>query len=194
MTALRIGVVAAFTLLSAGVLAAGTAAAQTIKDFQGHFVGIGVTRVKQVTGSVAARDRDLDVVIIAGSDGGFSLSWKTVYLYRWTKSEKSKKRFSSLTFKPTDKKNVWRATRSGDPLAGRAMIWARLEGKVLSVYVVAADPAGGLSTAIYERTLTKNGMLLRFASRHNGKVVRTVNAELKRAKAEKKPGKKMEKK
>jgi len=189
MTALRIMVVAAFTLLSAGMLA-GTAAAQTIKDFQGHFVGIGVTRVKQVKGSVAARDRDLDVVIIAGSDGGFSLSWKTVYLYRWTKSEKSKKRFSSLTFTPTDKKNVWRAARSGDPLAGRAMIWARLAGKVLTVYVVAADPEGGLATAIYERTLTKKGMLLRFASRHNGKVVRTVNAELKRAKPEKKMKKK----
>jgi len=70
------------------------------------------------------------------------------------------------------------------------MIWARLEGKVLSVYVVAADPKGGLATAIYERTLTKKGMLLRFASRHNGKVVRTVNAELKRAKPEKKMKKK----
>jgi hypothetical protein len=169
-----------------GMLLAGTAAAETIKAFEGHYVGVGVTRVKQQKGSVAARDRDLDVVIIAGSDGGFSLSWKTVYLYRWTKSEKSKKRFSSLTFVPTDKKNVWRAKRSGDPLKGSAMIWARLEGKVLSVYVVAADPAGGLATAIYERTLTKKGMLLRFTSRHNGKVVRTVNAELKRAKDEKK--------
>jgi hypothetical protein len=181
MTALRIGLVAAFALLFAGA-----AAAETIKDFEGHYVGIGVTRVTQQKGSVAARDRDLDVVVIAGKDGGFSLSWKTVYLYRWTKSEKSKRRFSSLTFVPADKKNVWRAKRSGDPLAGRAMIWARLEGKVLSVYVVAADPAGGLATAIYERTLTKTGMLLRFTSRHNGKVVRTVNAELRRAKDEKK--------
>lgn len=181
MTALRVAVLAAFA-----VMLAGAAAAETIKDFQGHFVGIGVTRVKQPKGSVAARDRDLDVVIIAGSDGGFSLSWKTVYLYRWTKSEKSKKHFASLTFKPTDKKNIWRAVRSGDPLAGRAMVWARLEGKVLTVYVVAADPEGGLATAIYERTLTKTGMLLRFASQHNGKVVRTVNAELRRAKAEKK--------
>ena len=87
------------------VLLVGPAMAETIKDFEGHFVGMGGTRVKQPTGSIAARDRDLDVVIIAGADGGFSLSWKTVYLYRWTKSEKSKKRFSTLTFKPPDKKN-----------------------------------------------------------------------------------------
>jgi hypothetical protein len=172
------------------VLLAGPAMAETIKDFEGHFVGMGVTRVKQPTGSVAARDRDLDVVIIAGSDGGFSVSWKTVYLYRWTKSEKSKKHFSTLTFKPTDKKNVWRAVRSGDPLKGRAMVWARIDGKVLKVYVIAADPAGGLATAIYERRITKQGMQLRFLSTRDGKPVRSVNAVLRRAK----PGKKMEKK
>jgi hypothetical protein len=185
MTALRIGVVAAMVMVLAGA-----AAAETIKDFEGHYVGMGITRVKQPTGSVAARDRDLDVVIIAGKDGGFSLSWKTVYLYRWTKSEKSKKHFSSLTFVPTDTKNVWRAKRSGDPLKGRAMIWARLEGKVLSVYVVAADPEGGLATAIYERTLTPTGMQLRFVSQRDGKQVRSVNAVLRRAKAEKKMEKK----
>ena len=177
MTALRIGLVAAFALLFAGA-----AAAETIKDFEGHFVGMGVTRVKQPTGSIAARDRDLDVVIIAGADGGFSLSWKTVYLYRWTKSEKSKKRFSTLTFKPTDKKNVWRAVRSGDPLKGRAMVWARIDGKVLKVYVIAADPAGGLATAIYERRITKQGMQLRFLSTRDGRPVRSVNAVLRRAK------------
>ncbi|HUT47944.1 MAG TPA: hypothetical protein VM325_01280 [Alphaproteobacteria bacterium] len=173
---------AAFAVL----LFAGTAAAQTIKDFEGHYVGVGVTRVKQSAGRVAARDRDLDVVIIAGPDGGFSLSWKTVFLYRWTKSEESKKRLSSLTFKPTGKPGIWRATRSGDPLAGRAMIWARLAGKVLSVYVVAADPGGGLVTAIYQRTLTKTGMQLRFSSQRDGKQLRTVDAVLRRAKAEKK--------
>jgi hypothetical protein len=187
MLALRMftAALAVFVLLPLLTAARG-AVAETIKDFEGHYVGIGVTRVKQSVGHVAARDRDLDVVIIAGSDGGFSLSWKTVFLYRWTKSEKSKKRFSSLTFKPAGKPGVWRAVRSGDPLMGRAMIWARLAGKVLSVYVVAADPAGGLVTAIYERTLTKNGMQLRFASRREGKEIRTVNAELRRKKMEKK--------
>ena len=173
---------AAFAVL----LLAGAAAAETIKDFEGHYVGMGVTRVKQPVGHVAAQDRDLDVVIIAGSGGGFSLSWKTVFLYRWTKSEESKKRFTSLTFKPTGKPGIWRATRSGDPLAGRAMVWARLAGKVLTVYVVAADPGGGLVTAIYQRTLTKKGMQLRFASHRDGKQLRTVNAILRRAKTDKK--------
>jgi len=184
MTGVRtiMAAVAAF----AALLLAGAASAETIKDFEGHYVGVGVTRVQQSVGHVAARDRDLDVVIIAGSDGGFSLSWKTVFLYRWTKSEESKKRFTSLTFKPTGRPGIWRATRSGDPLAGRAMIWARLAGKVLSVYVVAADPAGGLVTAIYQRTLTKKGMQLRFVSERDGEQLRTVNAMLRRAKAKKK--------
>jgi len=181
MRALRFGFAAAFALVLAG-----SAAAETIKDFEGHFTGIGVTRVTQPKGNVAARDRDLDVVIIADKEGGFSLSWKTVYLYRWTKSEKSKKNFTSLTFKPTDKANVWRATRSGDPLAGRAMIWARLDGKVLKVYVVAADPEGALNTAVDERTVTKSGMQLRFLAERDGKTIRTVNAVLKRAAPEKK--------
>jgi len=172
--------------IAALVLLAGGAVAETIKDFEGHYVGMGVTRMKQPVGHVTARDRDLDVVIIAGSDGGFSLSWKTVFLYRWTKSEESKKRFSSLTFKPTGKPGIWRATRSGDPLAGRAMIWARLAGKVLAVYVVAADPGGSLVTAIYQRTLTKTGMQLRFSSQREGKELRTVNAMLRRAKTGKK--------
>lgn len=181
MKALR--TITKITMAALGVvLLAGPAMAETIKDFEGHFVGMGVTRVKQPTGNIAARDRDLDVVIIAGSDGGFSLSWKTVYLYRWTKSEKSKKHFSTLTFKPTDKKNVWRATRSGDPLKGNAMVWARLDGKVLKVYVVAADPEGGLATAIYERTLTMRGMQLRFLSQRDGRQIRSVNAVLRREK------------
>jgi len=182
MSALRMAGLAGLGVL----LLAGGAAAETIKDFEGHFTGKGTTRVKQPAGSIAARDRDLDVVIIAGSDGGFSLSWKTVYLYRWTRSETSKRRFSSLTFKPTGKTGIWRAARSGDPLAGRAMVWARLAGKVLSVYVVAADPEGGLTTAIYQRTLTDKGMQLRFVSLRDGKPLRSVNAVLRRATAEKK--------
>lgn len=189
MTALRNGLGTGLAAVFA-IIFAGAAAAETIKDFEGHFVGMGITRVKQPSGSVAARDRDLDVVIIAGKDGGFTLSWKTVYLYRWTNSEKSKKHFSSLAFKPTEKKNVWRAARSGDPLKGRAMIWARLEDKTLTVYVVAADPAGGLATAIYERRLTGRGMQLRFMSHRDGKQIRSVHAVLRREK----PGKKMEKK
>jgi hypothetical protein len=168
--------------LAFSLLAGGGAAAQTIKDFQGHYVGLGVTRVTQPTGRVAARDRDLDVVIRATPGGGFSLTWRTIYLFRWTKTDESRRRVATLIFKPTVKPGLWRAARSGDPLAGKAMIWARLAGSVLTVYVVAVADDGRLVTAIYRRRLFKDGIQLDFVSARDGKRVRAVSAALRRAK------------
>jgi len=169
--------------MAAGLtLAAGAVSAETIKDFAGRYVGSAITRVKQPARYNSVRDRDLDVTIKTSTDGGFELTWTTVFRYRWLKNKKRKQRTTTVTFDPAGRPGLWRAAGSGEPLQGKLMIWARLEGKSLYVYVVAASDGGGLVTATYKRTLSRDGLWLEFFSVRNGQRVRHVTGSLRRMK------------
>ena len=157
--------------------------AQTIKDFEGRYVGTGVMQLDRHGSFGPIRHRDINITINRTEGGGFTLTWSTVFRGRWAKEgTKWKKRTTSVKFKPTSKAGMWRGEGSGDLLAGKQVIWALLVDKSLYVHMVAITDKGGVVTASYRRTLTKAGMRLAFRSSHNGNRVRVVVASLRRVK------------
>ncbi len=162
----------------------GGARAAEIKDFVGEYEGTAITVMRQAYGLESVRNRDMDVWITADDAGGFKITWKTTFLGRWSGDEK-KVRTTSLTFVPAGKPGMWRATVSGDPLAGKPLIWAALEDKSLTVNVVQVSESGSLATATYVRSLTKEGLKLEFRATHDGTRLRRIVGWLKRKAAKK---------
>lgn len=151
----------------------------SISDFYGHYVGRGVTK------SHGARyyglaDRDLDVVIEKAEAGGFKLTWTTIR----RRAKKSKRRSTqTLSFVPTGRPNTWKAKKSGELMNGEPVIWARLNGPKLYVYVVVSNAKTGVfEAAVYVRELVQDGMQLRFRRVRDGSPARSVVAYLKRVK------------
>ena len=149
-----------------------------IGQFYGHFKGSAIASQKFPGGAGKLDNRGLDVTIKPWEKGGFSVSWSTVFLRR--KAKRPKKRSMTLNFLRTVNPKVWRGARSGDPLVGNALIWARLDGKALVVYIIELKPSGESAMAIYRRTLDKGVMTLEFERRDDGKAVRLVRGQLKR--------------
>jgi len=173
---------AAFGLVLTGLAVVGGSAVAAETDpvarFYGHFAGSAIATQKFPKSFGKLSNRDLDVTIRRGKDGGFSISWGTVFRERNPKL--SRKREVTMHFRRTAKAHVWRAKRSGDPLADLPLIWARLDGKALLVYIFGLKASGSSSMAIYRRTVTKDVMTLEFERREDGKVVRWVKGRLKR--------------
>jgi hypothetical protein len=182
MKGLRIAVILA---LAMGLTSVGSpaAVAQTIKDFEGRFVGRGITRADQHISYNAINNRDLDVVIKATDGGGFSVTWSTVFRGRWSDDRsKWKTRTTTVEFVPADKAGMWRGKASGDLVAGAPAIWAFLKDKALYVHIVEISDKGDLLTSSYRRGLVKDGMRLDFRGTQNGNRVRQVVGWLKREK------------
>ena len=181
MTALRLVMALALAAVLIGAKGPG-ARAQTIKNFEGHFVGKAVTHVNRSRSLNTIRNRDLDVTIKAAAGGGFTIEWTTtISRYRWFKA-KRRKRTNTVTFVPTGKAGQWRAATSGDPLTGKPLMWARVAEKTLYIYVVALGDDGGLVTATYKRTLSGPNMFLMFRSTRDGRGALLVTGWLSRAK------------
>jgi len=151
-----------------------------IGQFFGHFKGSAIASQKFPGGFGKLDNRDLDVSIKPWDSGGFSLSWSTVFRSR--KAKQPKKRSLTLNFVRTINPKVWRAARSGDPLSGHALIWARLDAKTLAVYIIELKSSGQPAMAIYRRTVNKDVMTLEFERRDDGKAVRLVRGDLHRQK------------
>jgi len=182
LTSKRIAAITVVTML----LAAGGAMdvhAATIKDFAGRYVGMAITQIDQLDPRNKIGHRDLDVVIKANSDGGFTLSWSTVFRYRWSSSKAdTKTRTTMMTFLPMGKSNLWRSAGSGNLFDGKPTAWALLSGKSLYVHVVAMTNEGSLVTASYKRTLTGNGMSVVFRGTRDGDRIRVITGRLERQK------------
>lgn len=160
----------------------------SIDDFAGHYVGRGVTRSRG-SRQFGLASRDLDVKIeVTGKD--FKITWTTV---RRRQLPGSKKRTvtQTITFKATQHKNVWQAENSNTLMSGKPVIWARLRGARLTVYVMRMNPrTGGYASAVYTRELIEGGMQLRFRRVTEGNPVRTVVAYLEKRDDDKKDDKK----
>ena len=149
-----------------------------IGEFFGQFAGSAIASQKFPSGFGKLDIRDLDVTIKPWRNNGFTVSWSTVF--RNPKSKKQKKRSVTMHFLPTINAKVWRAARSGDPLVGHPLVWARLADKALIIYIVGLKSTGESSMAIYRRTVDNNVMTLEFERRDDGKAVRLVRGHLKR--------------
>jgi len=164
-------------ILALGAGTSGAEVAVTIKDFYGTYSGVGSTRAR---GGFAS-DRGLGVIIRPSAGGGFQVIWSTVIDRRSAKRQKRRTR--TLTFRPTGQPRRWRAGESGDPMKGGFISWARLEGRVLIVYVFAVDAkTGELTASIWRRRLGDAGLRINYSRLRDEQLVRGVFAIIKRRK------------
>lgn len=164
----------------AGLIAALPARAQqplSPTAFYGTWTGSGVAENRDST-YFAVTQRDLDVIIKPAGDG-FTITWTTVIRKGGDPAKPNvRQRQQTLTFHPAGHARVWRAQESGDPMAGQALAWARIEKQTLTVFQMTVLPTGLYEIEQYDRTLTGTGMDLKFSLRRDKEPVRTVNAKL----------------
>ncbi len=154
-------------------------ATRTIADFAGTWRGGGMA--EDVGGGAAAVTmRDLEVTISPERDG-FRLAWTTVV---HGADPAPYRREATLTFRPTDRPNVFGAAGSGNPMEGGTLSWARLHGATLSVYQIVLNESGGFELTSTDRTLDESGgesgMALVFRRLSDGQPVRTATGRLER--------------
>ena len=173
----------AITLFVAAAFAAVPAQAtnRPISDFFGSYVGRSISVV-----GAGLSERDLNVVIKKHKKGGFTLDWTTV-TRKADGSVKSKK--YSINFAPTKRKgiyasamrnNVFGGTVPLDPLQGDPYFWAGIDGDTLTVHALMIMDDGGYEMQIYERTLSADGLLLKFSRNRDGVLARSVTGTLKK--------------
>ena len=151
----------------------------TIKDFYGRYAGRGVTKSHGAQ-HYGLANRDLDVQIEAAPNNGFKLTWTTI---RRKRNKAKRQTTQTVEFVPAGSPNRWKAKDSGELLSGKPVVWARLAGARLFVYVVTTEPKSGrFHAAVYVRELVQDGMQLRFRRVRDGAPARAVIAYLKRVK------------
>jgi hypothetical protein len=151
----------------------------SIKDFYGRFAGRGVTKSHGAL-HYGLTDRDLDVRIEAAPNNGFKLTWTTI---RRKRNKAKRLTTQTVEFVPAGTPNRWTSKDSGQLLSGKPVIWARLAGARLFVYVVTTDAkTGRFHAAVYVRELVQDGMQLRFRRVRDGAPARAVIAFLRRVK------------
>ncbi|MFT5392643.1 MAG: hypothetical protein ACI8PT_002841 [Gammaproteobacteria bacterium] len=168
-----------FTLL---MCVGSVAQAADYEAFFGHYAGRGVAN-----SAGALSERDLRVEIRPGDKGkGFLVAWSTVT--RRADGTSRRKEYQ-VRFVPTQRTSVFssamRINMFGravplDPLNGDPYVWAVISGRKMTVYAMLVTDDFGYEMQVYERTLTKEGLNLRFTSVRDGKPHRDVTAKLVR--------------
>jgi len=170
-------------LILALVVRAGAARAAgdlPINAFAGHFVGSGLAR-NALSEYFALTSRDLDVRIEPAGEG-FTLTWTTVLRQGGNPDAPDvRRKTASLRFVPSGRGDIFRAEGSGDPLRGTPLTWARIRGQTLTVHMLHVDDDGSYTVLSWERTLTGNGMSLRFTRVRDGESLRSVTGDLVKA-------------
>jgi hypothetical protein len=148
----------------------------SIAAFMGQWSGNGLSEsADSVYFQLTARDLDVQ---IKPAPSGFSVSWTTVQRQKGdTRAPTAVDKTTTLTFAATDKRNVWRATEAGDPM-GSGYAWARIKESTLTISIMQVASDGGFELQVFDRTLSGNGMELRFARFRDGERVRTAKGRL----------------
>ncbi len=125
-------------------------------------------------------------VAIKPAKKGFVVEWKAEI----SKIDgRSKHKGLSITFIPTNRKNIYKSAMRRDvfghaapmnPLKGDPFIWARTAGDTLTVYVIRVTESGEQDLRIYKRSLTPQGMELEFVRFHNSEPIRRISGVLKK--------------
>jgi len=179
----RIMVTATLVLGAVGLwlAASGPAAAQdlSIRAFTGTWGGSAVANNRDSL-YFGVTIRDLDVTITPSADG-FRIGWTTVIRRGGTPTKpKLRKKSVEMSFVNTGRKGVWKLANSGDMLAGNPYGWARINGRTLTLYVMAINEDGTYAISRYARTLSGTGMELEFTAIRDGEPARVVRGKLVR--------------
>jgi hypothetical protein len=156
------------------------AADPALASFFGDYTGRSI----QAAPDQGLEARDLDVKISARGKG-FAISWTTV-IYR---ANKPTRKTYSVEFSGTERDGVFSSAMRRDvfghdepldPLKGEPYVWARLAGSTLTIFALLITDEGGYEIQTYDRTLTADGLTLRYTRDRNGKVLPPVTGVLKR--------------
>lgn len=170
-------------LATAALLWSSATLASGIEAFYGAYAGRGVAS----SSNGGQTNRDLSVEIQPDKQGkGFIVRWSTV---THRKDGKQKRKAYRIRFVPSGSENVYssamRINLFGravplDPLKGDPYVWAVISGKTLKVYALIVTDEFGYEMQTYERTLTQEGLDLKFSGVRDGERLRDVRAQLVR--------------
>ena len=148
-----------------------------VSAFFGTYSGGGVAENEDsIYFAVTARDMD---VVIRPAGAGFKVTWTSVIRRGGDPARPRVKRKSTTrAFAPTNRPGIFRAAASADPISGKEMCWARIDGQSMIVYQMVIGDNGAYQLQRYERTLSGLGMQLTFTRLKDGERVRTVKGRL----------------
>ncbi len=147
--------------------------------FFGTFAGEAKTVFDSKNKRVGEK-RTTRVEIRKAAEGRFVVSWTTDFPDR--KRIAKRLRTTTMEFTPTGNPAVWRALRTGNPLFGQALIWARVADTSITIYIVGVLKSGVMLTAMYRRVLDGDTMKLEFERTEDGTRRRAVQGSLTRVK------------
>lgn len=153
-----------------------------ITDFYGTFVGQSISDPAS-----GLNQRDLAVSIRPREGGkGFVVDWTTVIPR--SDGRVTRKSFS-IEFRNTSRTDVFGSAmgkdmfgnlRPLDPLKGEPYVWARIHQDTLSVYMMLVTDDGDYEMQSYHRTLTEQGMHLRFVRQREDRTLKVIEGDLRR--------------
>lgn len=153
--------------------------------FYVKFSGSGIAHSED-SAYFSATVRDLDVEI-RPKGNGFKVTWATLLRQGGAIGRPETRRQSSVRIfrpaaTPAGSPAVFNGASSGNPLEGKEMSWARIEGTSLVVHSMAINEGSHYVIQSYTRTLSGTGMDLAFVRIEEGETTRTVNGRLVREK------------
>ncbi len=169
-------------LIVAVVATAAHAAGANLEPFMGEFTGESVL----TTEDDWVTKRDINVAIGPYKDNGFMVNWITA---TYKPDGRVKRKEYTINFQPSRREGLYEAAMRAnlfggfeplDPMKGDPYAWATVIGRTMTVYVMLIDEAGAYEMQVYERTLTDEGMDLKFSRVHEGQVLADVQAKLVR--------------
>jgi hypothetical protein len=180
MTSSRLALITVVLLSSAGLHGA-YATEVPIEAFCGEYTGHSISSTE---GDLSERDLSVSV---SDCGEGFTLAWTTV-----TKKAggRIKRKSYSIDFRPSGRPSIYASAMRNnlfgkkiplDPLNGDPYMWARLSGRILTIFALLITDNGGYEMQIYDRALTEAGMDLRFSRSRDGRQLKLITGTLVRS-------------
>lgn len=167
-------------LLTIGVAFPSAAADRKVDDFVGAYLGHGTEESLAKAADAQEKQTRFSQVIIrpVAGERGFSIEWSTLKLKGDDIPREADTKTYVQTFRGTDKPNFFRDVTSGDPNLSQDTSWAVINGDTLSIVQISVSSDGNYFVTHYDRTLTKDGMDVRFTRFENSRIVRAVQLSL----------------
>jgi archaellin len=171
-------------LMVCGLLALPSAQAGKHEPYM-KFIGSfdGNTEITLSDGQKAERDLS---VVVEETDDGFNINWKTTTI---RSSGRTKTKSYSIDFIPTKRENIYSSAMKPnifggrealDPMKGDPYVWARITGDTLTVFALVISDDGDFEMQRYDRTLSKEGIDLKFVRLDEEGVVKEITGKLTR--------------
>lgn len=164
------------------------AAAASLADYFGSFVG--VAEVRDAADRVVEK-RHMDIEITPYRRTGFRIRWVNVTLVDGRRDVPGvQRRVAEVTFEPRGRAGLFVEARTVSPfvqreeiapLAGDPMRWAKLDDTGLHVFSFVVLPNGRYELQIYTRRLTDAGLDLEFERVVDGDTLRRIDGRTVRA-------------